>query len=306
MPWTTSDLLTLIRLIARLRPEDPDYTTANLLRLADDLIATRFSGAVAGARQGYWLATEDSPITEGQADYWLPRRALADALVDVHVVDDAGVAHELTGPLTDKELATYATVTSGTPAAFGLYGNAVRLSPTPSATQGTLRMRYHLRRSKLVPVESAARIIGFAPITHEISTTGLPATWSTSEQYDLVQAEPGFSTLAVDQLASNVDLTTDVITFTSALPADLAVRDYVTLRWQTPIVQLPDEMHGALANLVASHVLAQTGDRTGAQSLEEQGSTQLDEAEDLLQPRVASRPAVIRHQGLLRRGRWLP
>lgn len=307
MAWLTSDLLTKVRLYGRLRDTDVDYTDANLLAIADDLITSKFSEVMAGARQGHWLASEDSTITAAQSDYRLPKRALADCIVDVNVVDAQGVARPLAGPLPQSEIGTYTIATSGTPHAFAVVGNVVRLLPTPSVTQDTLRIRYLIRRSKLVTVASAGLITAINTGTRVVTCSSVPASWTTSSRFDFVQAEPGFEHLGTDRTISAVVTgASGTLTFSATLPTDLAVGDYVALRWQTPVVQLPDEMHGALANLVASHVLIQTGDRSGAEMLDGNGGTQLDSGQRMVSPRVSSRPEVIRHQPLVRRSRWWP
>lgn len=296
MGWLTSDLLTRIRLDARLDDADPDYTDSILLMLADDALRTRFSEVVQNLRQGHWVAQTSFSVVAGTRDYRLPARALGDAVVDVQLLDAQGVPERLAGPVQMDELEAWATESGTPPRAFAVVDQVIRLLPTPTVSgTHTLAVRYQLRRSQLVASSASARITAINTGTGELTCATVPGTYSTSARVDLVQAEPGFASLAVDLTPSAVVTgASGTITIGAAnVPSDLAVGDYVTLRWQTPVVQLPEELHPALANAVAADVLSQIGDSEGAAQRSALAESQIESARKLLVPRVKTKPEVF-------------
>ena len=75
--------------------------------------------------------------------------------------------------------------------------------------------------------------------------------------------------------------------------SDVAVGDYVCPAGQSPIPQIPYELHPVLMQLTASRVVGRLGDAKGKQLLSEAANNMLKNMIENLKPRIANQPQRI-------------
>ncbi len=127
------------------------------------------------------------------------------------------------------------------------------LVPTPST--GTLRLFYFGRPNSLVATSAVATISSIDVTRLIVTTTAtIPSTMTSGVSVDFVDATPGFRSLAIDQATTGTVAGTTV-TLSTALPASVLAGDYVCLAGESPVPQIPVELHPLLAQRVVVKAL---------------------------------------------------
>lgn len=294
MAYTTTDLIAAIKRKASIPTNQSLFSTSDFLEFAWEEMLTDLIPCIMSAREEYFVADYDYSITADQAAYAIPPRAIGDALRDVKVVD--GTEQWSLPRLEPEQVGDTASGQEG----FFLRANDVVLVPTPTISQYTLRLSHHRRPGKPVATTSAAQITSVGATSVVVSS--VPSTWTTGTLVDFIKAKPGFQCLGIDQAITGVSGTT--VNFT-AVPSGVAVGDWLALATESPIIQIPVELHPVLAQMVANR--CQIAQGKPAKVDREELMKMRDAALGLLTPRVAGEPRKIKApQSLLntiRRGR---
>ncbi|HET9597852.1 MAG TPA: hypothetical protein VFP65_19850 [Anaeromyxobacteraceae bacterium] len=226
-------------------------STTDLLGIADEETLGYVMPILRDAREDYGIAAYEVPIQDGVLVYRLPPRALAGVLRELMAIRLDGTAFNL-------PRIAYGQISYSSGPGFTTDGNTIVLvtdQPGNVTTLGTtLRMTYYQRPSSLVVTSAVGTVSSFNTGTNAVTLSAAPpGTFTTAVKYDLVRAGSPFETLATDLVATTVVGST--LTFTSALPSDLGVGDYVTLAGQTAVPQVPVELHPLLCQSVAVKIL---------------------------------------------------
>jgi hypothetical protein len=258
---------------------DGSYTTQEILDLAYDALLSEIVPLVVLRREEFYVRTIDISIVSGKADYDIPYRALGGTLREVKLVNSNNFFHiERIDPKKIDRTHT------GQPYRFYVQGNKIYLHPEPTDTTFTLRLSYFLRPSRLVPTSECGQI---SAINGQTLTITLPDSWEVSNTFDIVKGKPGYDILGMD-LAINAISGSD-ITFTSDLPSDIAVGDWVCLAEETCFPFLPPEGHIALIQCATTAALEAIGDPAQAQS-QAKAEYQKKVFESLISVRIQGQP----------------
>lgn len=295
--WTTADFLTDVRRKGRISTSDPTYTATALLREADDAINELFTEPIFGITENYWLKTVSFNLTADDATYRLPARAVGDTIVLAEYVDSAGTTRRL-NHYHINERHPRAEEGGATPEGIVIEGNEIVSIPTPNATEGTLRVKYAIRRGKLVETTSAFQVTG---IGGQALSGNVPSGWTTANTVDLIEETPGFDTFDIDVGLAAVTAGVSA-TISSSVPADFAIGDWVSLAWTTPIIQLPIELHSPLVWAVASAVREQIGDIQAAERMAARAQAGIERAVKIMTPRVKGISKKVHNQQSFLRG----
>ena len=305
MAWTADNLLTNVRLRARIPDGSSVASDAELLLLADELVADTFLPLIRGAAEEYMVAQQDTTITSGTAAYRIPERAQVQGLRDVILVQASSGDGVSMPRVPLEERAAY---TSG-PApgwragvGFCVQGDKVILLPSPTQSGFTLRMRYYQRPSRLVPAASAAKVTVISA-TPSFTVDAVPSTWTTSLKYDTIEGTPGFDWLGLDATATTASGTT--MAFAATPSSEIAIGDYFALAGETPVPQIPAELHSTLVLALVARVHGMVGDAQAEDRALRQLAGRLEAAKTLLAPRVDGEEIrIINRTSPLRSGRW--
>lgn len=288
-PYLVDSLVENVRTRCMLPSSDESYSTARLLQLMNDEQGTFVAKLLMSPREEYLGTYEDQTTSSGKAKYRVPKRAIGNKIKFAAIVDGEGKAPPLKR-IEPERRHEYAL--SGTPEAYMFNGSYVELVPAPTGTQ-TLRIFYFQRPNRLVESTAAGIITDIDTGTGEVTVEAVPETGTFTDDvtYDLVRGTPGFECMALDLAAS--DVTGDVLTFdASDLPDDLAVGDYVCLAGETPIPQLPVEIHALLAQRAVVKALEAAGDPK-VKFAKEDLKEMYQDAKSLLSPRAEGTPRKV-------------
>lgn len=233
-----------------------------IMEMAYNVMLSEMVPLIIGIREEYYVKASDEALAAGQGAYLIVSRAIGGTLRDAKMISGNDIID-----LDRKDLEEITSVRSGTPDSFYLQADEIILDPTPATSSGYLRQLYFIRPSKFVAVTSCAQISAIDRAANTISAT-LPASWTTADTFDLVRGKPHHGILSTDLAASGVG--SGAITFTSSLPASLAVGDWVCLSEETCFPWLPIEGHAALIQSTAAAALESIGhpnaERTAAKA----------------------------------------
>jgi hypothetical protein len=287
MDYTTTALLSAIRRKGSI----PDTSAAgsadaDVLSEATQVLWKAVCPLLLRVRENYLLEVKDYAITSGQSAYRIPPRALGGKLREVSIVDGSGNVRNL--PEVDEEdLSDFGP--SGTPSAFLVRGNSVVLLPAPDATTGTLRLRYARRPNQLVLPAAVGVISSISGGNITLAGT-VPGTFTAAARYDIIRATPGFEWVAIDLTPTGAPSGTAIGFTASDLPSDFTTAnykgDYVCLAEDSPVAQVPPELHALLAQWTAAALLENDGDATASEDAMRKASKLEADAVALLTPRV--------------------
>lgn len=258
------------------------YSDDDILSYADEELQTGIIPLLMSVREDYLTSYIEDTISPSIAAYDMPERAIGMKLKDVTVIETTspstppGSVVEISIPRIQSDQGP--TRLMNNYPGFYLRENQLILQ-NPDAFNGYFLRQYYFKRpNKLVPVSSAAQITavgpqGFVPVlaANQVLVSLLPSNFGTNATFtqvvDIIQAKPGFRTIAMDLDVSCVQASL-IITFTglTAVPAGVSVGDWVCLQGETVIPQIPVELHPVLAQRTAVKILEGLGDVTNLQA----------------------------------------
>lgn len=296
--YTTTELISTIKLVGNIPPAQTPFTNANILTLADNELQTALLRQIVGVRENYFITTKDFTIVDASV-YDIPPRAIAMALDDIKIINGTTIYNVARTEIGDQ----FATNTSVTGYfTFFIENNKIHIVPNPQT--GQIRFYYNRRPNTLIPITQAAQITAINTGTFTVTVAAVPSTISTSIACDLIQDQPGFLSLEDDTTPTATTSTT--ITF-SSLPDGLAVGDWVSPAGQSPVPQIPVEFRP----LLIQRVVVKYYELQGYKDKMSVSQKKLDEMEKdlftLINPRVAeeSKTAVANQNIIGGFARWL-
>lgn len=280
MDFTTTALLASIRRRAAI-PNSVALGSldSDLLALATEELQGPVAAFLVSVREEYFVTYRDETLVDGTVAYDIPARAIGGALREVQVVDSGGATRNLV-LLTVEEME--GQTASGIPFGFLVRGNKVVVHPAPTSGVGTLRLWYSRRPSELVPVSSAMAITSIAGAPTYAGAK--PGSITTATPCDVVKAQPHFDALSDDITPQSVVASTSV-TFSSSV-AGAAVGDFVCLSGQSPVPQIPADLHPILAQRTAIKWLENVGYGEKADMAKKKLGELEERALQAIQPRV--------------------
>lgn len=281
MSWTTTDLLTSIKNSQML----PDASSGSLspealLQYATDGLYLTIMPKIQSVREKFYERYFDTDYTSVTTSIPVPSRAIANTLSYVQFIYGVMVS-----PLYPIDPGTISTIqTTAWPTNFYFQNNDIVFYPPPSGAQGTIRIGYGQRPSRLAQTSDCAQVASFDRNAKTVTCASVPSDWATSDLLDFVPSNVNKATpYGLDSAITSV--TTTVITFTDDLPDDLAAGDWVSIAQYTPIPEIPFEFQTALAQAAAYRALGAVNDPVGLQNAKAALDEYLTAAVLLITPR---------------------
>ena len=285
--YTATALLASIKRRGMIPATTEALSDDDLLEFANDELFTYLVPLIMSVQEEYFVATEDTDVVAGTAEYDIPDRALGGKVKSVQLPDGSGGYYDI--PRIEPERADdYAL--SGGPTGFYLRGSQIHLTPTPSSTS-TLRVSYFRRPSRLVQTTDVAQ---YASGTSTITTAAtVPATFTSGTAIDFVSARPtNFDVLEADAVI-NTASGTSVTLSSGSTPSNIAANDYLCLAGESPIPQIPPELHPLLAQRVVVRACEALGLQQKQASAEATSERMRLNALTLISPRTEGAARVI-------------
>lgn len=308
MAYTTATLLDDIRVGGMIpAASSKTFTDADLLRLADREMQSGVVPLIMGCREEYFVTHEDISITQSAQlnSIRIPYRAMGGVIRDLALVEATNVLRKIP-QLSLDDLEDVA-------AGFYIEGNEIKLYNTNGSwNSGTVRVSYYRRPSRLVLTSAVGTITTVGVFNGgtltNLEVSSVPATFSASLEgdaapYDIVRAKPGYECLEADATGTYQGGTE--FNFSNA-SADIAVGDYMCLPEESPVPQIPSELHPVLVQRVIVKVLEAINDQSGMQIAQAKLGELEAAALKLIVPRSGGAPKKIRNIGgaFRRRRRW--
>lgn len=291
--WTTDDLVTRVRRKCSITTTNAKLSTTDILAIADEETATLLWPALRRIRQDYEVSILSVPLVNGTALYMLPTRATAETIQYVEYDNGSGLRARLHQFPLGSESA-YSSQTAAQPIGYVLEDSSIRPFPAPSgvAAGAALRVAYERRPSQLVATTAAWQVVSTTSTTIVVGTD-ITGTVGTETQVDVTRSAPPLSLVLDAATPTNVSYALGFTTLTFAASVDLSriqEGDWMSLAYQTCIVQLPDALHPALVLSTAARALQELGDFDGSARVQADLDQRLGNMLDTLQPRVRRDP----------------
>lgn len=296
MSYTTTDFLTNVKMRASMPTSQTTFDSTKMLALGDAEIRSYILPLLIRSRE-YYLAYDDDRTINSSGVYVLSPRAIGGKLINASLLD--GMTIQDLSWITEDELYTLDNSPRGVPGIY-LKRNSVILVPPTQHGFPTIRLTINIRPGNLVVTTDAAQITAINTGLSTVTVSGtVPAAFTTSLTYDLIQDEPNFDHLAIDQVATSVTSTTVVF---SSLPDRLAVGDWVSISQTSPVVQIPADLQPLLEQKVSCSLLRFQGDKDSLTLAQAELERMEKDTMALYTPRVekAGKKLVMRNR-ILRR-----
>jgi hypothetical protein len=296
--YTTDTFVSDVRTAAMLpTASSATFNDTDILRLADREMQSKMVPVVMSVQEAYWDFDATAALLQNDGawsvGYRIPARAIGGKLREVSLLDAQGNEHQVSR-------LNSADVTARVPG-FMVKGNLVYFfNPWGNWNDLTVQMTYSMRPGRLVLPENAAEIASINSAT-EISVNATPATFTGSAYYDIIRGLPGFECQDVERAAAVV---ADTMTFTE-LPNGIEIGDFVALAGESPVLQIPVELHPLLVQRTVVKVLEAIGDREGMGAAQAKAQELEADARTVLSPRVDGEPKrVTNRNSPFRRRQW--
>jgi hypothetical protein len=301
--YTTTDLLAFLKLRGAISSTGALFTTDKLL---DECTATMWDYIVPlirKARENYYQWDDDTALN-ATGKYAINSRASGGSLGDFFLIDASPTPTRKTNLtfLTENELQDYGATPGDRPGCY-IKRNHIYLVPATGLAWSYLRQQFFLRPGRFVETTDCAQVTSFDTTTKVVTCSTVPSTWTTSDLFDLVQANPHFDTLGISKAITAITTgTSGTLTFSATLPTDLAVGDWISLQNETCIVQAPPEFHALLGQKVANTCLSTLGKMEAFKAGEATAGKMEKDLLGIITPRVANEgKKLVNRTGLLRR-----
>ncbi len=261
------------------------YENSEILDTAYDILLSEITPMMVSYREEYYIKVKEYSIAASQQKYRFPSRALGQTLREVKLIKGSQVIN-----LERIQIEDITSEQTGTPDRFFVQSNDICLYPTPNSSEGTLRLYYHIRPSKLVETTEAAQITAIDTGTNTLSFSSVPTSWTTSDTFDLIEGRGGYEMLSIDLQASSVTSTEVAL---SSLPSELQAGDWVALAGESPFPYLPAEAHNLLVHLTAASLLEDMGDQQGLQSVMSRAGAIRASLEGIFSLRIEGAPKAL-------------
>lgn len=296
MILTTDDLIADIKIRGAVPTSQDRFTNARFLSLANSEMQTKIFPMVLRARQNYFEYDVDTTVNASGL-YHIHTRAYLGIVSNVALIDSS---RRLNLPWLSEENEIDLDSPLQSRAGVVLKRNTLQLKPADGAGYTTLRSTILLRPGLFVLEEAAAQITGISGTTLTFAASTIPSTWSTSNTFDLIQGNPQYDHLGIDLSASSVGATTIVLSETPS--SRLAVGDWISLKGQSAVVQLPEAFSYLLSQRVANNCMRSMGDSKGHEAGMALAKEMEESLVDSIQPRIQKEAQrIVNRTGILRR-----
>jgi hypothetical protein len=301
--YLADDLAAAVRVRCRIPDGSSVASDTILFDIADQAIRTIFLPLLKKVQSEHLIQTTDVTLTSGTSEYEIPRRAVAAGLRSVSLMDSSANVGGSIPVLSIEDVDAYQAGGSyywPLGVAVAVQGNNLIVLPQPNTQNVILRLRWMRRPSRLIAATAADQIESVASATS--FDVGAASAVTDGDVMDIVQDEPPFTVIGLDLTASISSVTHTITALTPVAPE---INNYVCPYDQSPVVQLPVELHAALITAVQMRVHEMMKDHRAMAAAAQNLKTELNDARLLLTPRVTGgEEVIVNRRGPLRGRRW--
>jgi len=241
----TTELISALKIKGSFPSSDDLFSDDDFLVLLNMAMDVEINPIILRLNDEYLLQSKDFTISTGTT-YRLPTRIIS--IRDLTLVDGSGNVTKLDRNF-EEDRSTNKT-------GYYLLRNSIELSS--DIVDGSLRMKYFARPSKLVLTTDCGQVSSIDTGTNSVVISSAPATFANGTVIDIIQNNNPFDLLSMDQSITTVAGTT--LTFAS-LPTDLLVGDWICIANQSPVPLVPQELHTLLVQAALVESLSSKKDK---------------------------------------------
>lgn len=237
--------------------------------------------------------------------YDIPYRAIGNKLRDVSLINGTDVVYELS-QISLGELPDYSYSLDSTNYLDKFYVESNKLKMiNPTRSYDSIRMYFYIRPNVLTKVENAAKITDWSideneqTITFNLESKGKNFSIDTEIEYDFIGYRTPNKIKGFDIKPTEVNIGSNpYITFN--LPdiepflGDISKKDYISIAEETPVPNIPTEMHPIMAQAAAIHILESLGDTEALGNAQRRMDKMTNSVRTLIDDRVELAPKKIK------------
>jgi hypothetical protein len=243
----TNELITALKIRGSFPSSNELFSDSDYLVLFNHVMQTEIVPTMLLLSEDYFVLTKNFSVVQNQS-YRLPSRAIAAKLRDLYLEDSGGNVTPLSRLFSEDIPAN--------PSGYYLERNSVTLSN--QFTTGTLIMKYFSRPNKLVLPSACAQIESIDIPNSQVTVTTLPNTFTTNSVVDFVQNQNPYDWVSHDITVSGISGLTVTL---SEVPSTLEVGDWLCIAQQSPVPQVPEEMHPIVVQAALVYALSSKKDK---------------------------------------------
>jgi hypothetical protein len=284
-------------------PDDTSiFTDQDILDILNEEMDVQILDKLLALHEEHLTVHIDIP-RNAEGIYDIPYRAIGNKLRDVSLVNGTNVVYELS-QISLGELPDYSySIDSNTYLdRFYVESNQIKLV-APTRNYDYLRIYFYIRPNVLTKTKEAAVITDWNidenedTIRFNFSTAG--KNFSSKKEYDIIGYKTPNKIKGFDLAPEEVDLSsTPSVTFkwSDIQPFfdEIKVGDYLSIAEQTPVPNIPTEMHPVLAQGAAIHILESLGDTEALGNAQRRMEKMVAATQSLVDDRVELAPKKIK------------
>lgn len=272
---TGDKLIESVRNRAMVPSDNRTFDDNNILAIANEEMDVQLLDKLLSIKEGH-LATHIDIPKNSEGIYNIPDRAIGNKLMDVSLLEGNQVWETTQigiSELPDHDEA-YSSIGMDR---FYIEGNQIKLIQ-PTRSYEFVRMYFYIRPNVLTKVNQAAIIknivndvnagittFTFSSMPNKFQLTD--GTLGSTLKYDIVDSKSPNKILLWDLTPTSINTSLKALSFnTSDLESQLKnikQGDFITFAEESPVPNIPTEMHPVLAQLTAVHILEAMGDTEG-------------------------------------------
>lgn len=292
----SSKLVRSIKRRAAVPVDQKTFTDQDLLEMATEEMSLFLIPYLNQGQEEYLIYQEDDSIVSGQDTYSIPYRAQGNKLRDLQYVDNSGNVIAELSRISMEELVDHKyNYKSEVSDLFYIQNNKIKLVNESPGSNISLRKYFYIRPNSIVEEKRVGKIQSIDLTGGVITLESFPNNFADSPEMDFIATQSPCVILGYDIDPVSVNKNTRSVTFNvSDIPTDLQVGDYLCQKQESPLPQIPTELHPILAQRVAVACLESLGDEENKQSQERRLMAMEKSVDILIDDRVEGAPRKIK------------
>lgn len=297
---TGDKLVESIRNRAMIPDDTSVYTDQDLLDIANEEMDVQVLDKLMSIHEEHLTVHIEIPRNEDGV-YDIPYRAVGNKVRDVVMVTSGKNIYEMSqisvGSLSDYTFNSDA-IDDGM-SKFYVEHNQIKLV-NPNRGYESIRFYFHIRPNVLTKLEKSAKVSSITEVGDDVTLTftEIPKEFTASLQYDVVGFRTPNKIKAYDLDPVSIDVGLKTLTFKKEdigqAFGEIRVGDFICKAEESPVPNIPTEMHPYLAQLVAVYVLEALGDSEGLNNAEKKLTKMEKAILQLVDDRVELSPKKIK------------
>lgn len=281
---TSEELIAALKIKGSFPTSNDLFSNADFLVLFNMQMKLEILPFMLKLNEEFLLQSKDFSIVP-RGTYRIPTRAIGSKIRDLKMIDGNGNSTNI-DRLYEEDRQTNAS-------GYYMLRNSIELSS--DFTSNTLRMKYFAQPGALVLSTECAQVSSIDTILNQVVVSSVPSSMITGSVIDFVQNNNPYDLLDYDVAIDSLSGTT--MGFTS-LPSGLEVGDWICFARQSPVPQVPDEVHPVLVQSALVSTLSSKKDK----ALDYESKVLMKNIEDvvnMLDPRVNNNSSKMRSGRLI-------